>query len=354
MQRCFAMDFWEDMFDLFHFGMGEAQLLRRSHSCFCLDLLNQVVKLPDHVLLKAVINDEAQTHFKSPSRARVEAPTIPFKGGNVVLRATYQDYEALLRHVSTVRVLQAHVQYHEGVVVLDTVNSISFFAGSAEVQNTEILQAAEIFAGGFAGWSRALASLKSGGVRIHPSWLLERDPTCATVLQSMDSSIQLATCIEDLHASRQSHDTLLLSVDFHASWWRKVLHVRPVQIALVSPPCQPWSQAGKGDGLASPDGIIVLQLAELFRVSSIKVVLFEEVDGFQFHKHFQVFYASMRAAGFVCHWRTSLQLGDIAPAYRRRYFMIWARGLEPGGSPVPGLQMASRPRGQLCHHQGGL
>ena len=313
------------MHELFCFGLGEAQLLQGSHSCFCLDLVGPVIRMRDHVLLKAIINDAAQLSCASQRPLMVGAPPTSSRGGSVLLRATYQDYEALLRHVSTVRVLQAHVLYQDQVVVLDTVNSISFFAGSTEVQSTEILQAAEIFAGGFARWSRALASLKSRGVRIHVSWLLERDPTCATALQTMDSSIRQATCAEEISAASQPQDTILLPVDFHTCWWRKALHLRPIHMALVSPPCQPWSKAGKGEGLSSPDGLLVLQLAELFRVSSVKVVLLEEVDGFQSHKHFQVFYAAMRAAGFLCRWRASLQLGDVAPAYRRRYFMIWAR-----------------------------
>ena len=193
------------------------------------------------------------------------------------------------------------------------------------MQRHEVLQAAEIFAGGFAGWSRALFSLRDGGVRTHMSWMLERDSACCTALQAMDNNVVTITSAEDIPAATQPCDTALLPVDFRQTWWRKVLHLRPVHLAFVSPPCQPWSRAGKGEGLASQDGSILLELAQLLQVTNIPVVVLEEVEGFPHHKDFSTVCAAMRRAGYCCRWKATLQLSDIAPASRRRFFMVWVR-----------------------------
>ena len=319
------MSFWNEMSELFCFGLGEDRNHEGVHACFCLHLTKQMVRKSDHILIKASVNDEAQIRCANQGLPTVERPHSFTTGGTVLLKATYQDYEALLRHVSEVKVLQAFVACDGDTVILDAVNNLSFFAGATEVQRHEVLQAAEIFAGGFAGWSRALFSIRDGGVRTHMSWMLERDSACCTALQAMDDNVVTITSAEDIPAATQPCDTALLSVDFRQTWWRKVLHLRPVHLAFVSPPCQPWSRAGKGEGLASQDGSILLELAQLLQVTNIPVVVLEELEGFPHHKDFGTVCAAMRQAGYCCRWKATLQLSDVAPASRRRFFMVWVR-----------------------------
>ena len=73
------------------------------------------------------------------------------------------------------------------------------------------------------------------------------------------------------------------------------------------------------------DGRLLLHLGSYLRASGVPAVAFEAVDGFTYHKHFGIFCAAMRSAGFVCLWRSSLHLSEVSCASRRRYFLIFAR-----------------------------
>ena len=319
------MEFWTEMQGLYAFALGDLSEHVGQHHCYCLKLTDHVIKARDHVLIKAEIDDEAQINCALRAPARVTRPTTVTSGGKLILKATHQDYDILLRHITTVKVLRAFVRKEDSAILLDSTGDISFFGGSVPVQTHEVLQVAEIFAGGFGGWSRAIASLQTGGVRAHVSWLLEREPACIAPLRAMDSQVVEVSRPSDLQHDPQPVDSALLTVDFRDHWWRKAFHLRPIHVVCASPPCQPWSCAGKGEGLRSPDGIILLELAELFGVVDVPVLLMEQVEGFVRHQHFEVFCRAMKDVGMCCIWKASLQLGEISPAYRRRFFMVFLR-----------------------------
>ena len=315
--------FWADMRELFHFSLGPPSQVRGQHACFCLKLLGHHVEVGDSVLVKAEIDDAAQLSWANSGPPSLRPMGDQVSGGKVILRASIQDFEVLLRHTTTVRVLQAFVHHQDNITIIDATAGPCFYAGAIPTQCHETLQVAEVFAGGFAGWSRAIATLRDGGLPVHVSWMLEKDLACRSPLAAMDFDLITATDQSMIPPAHQPSDTVLLAADFCDSWWRCVNHLRPVDIAVISPPCQPWSQAGKTQGFNSADGMLLLEVVEFLRVTGIAAAVVEEVDGFSRHRHFQVFMAAMKSAGFICQWRGSLQLSEIAPASRRRYFLIF-------------------------------
>ena len=270
------------------------------------------------------VGNEAQLLCAQTAPPALVRPPSDSIGGTVILRATFQDYEVLLRHVDKVKVLQTFVQSQDGVTILDATGVPTFYAGHVVTQQHEALQVAEIFAGGFPGWPRAVSSLRDGGLPIHVSWLLERDPDCWASLSVLDSDLVTVSAPANIPSPSQHSGTIFLSTDFRDEWWRRVTHMRPVDLAVVSPPCQPWSSAGKSRGLMAEDGRLLLEVVSYLRVSGVPAVAFEEVDGFVHHKHFGIFYAAMRSAGFVCLWRSLLQLSEVLCASCRCFFLIFA------------------------------
>ena len=316
--------FWDDMQDVFHFALGNAAFVQGQHACYCLKLLGPTITSEDSVLIKAVIDDEAQLRCSNRGPPHLVPPCVSGVGGKVILRATVQDYQFLLRHVTSVRVLQAFTQTQQGVTIIDATCSASFFAGHVPTAVHESLRVAEVFAGGFSGWSRAAATLRQGGIPLRVSWSLERDPACWPLIQAVDSSVHLVSSPEEIEPAVQPSDTLLLAADFHDGWWHRVLHQRPVDLAVISPPCQPWSLAGKSHGFRDVDGMLLLHVVELLRVASIPAVAFEEVAGFARHEHFEAFMRAMHHAGFACVWKAPLELGEVGPATRKRFFLLFA------------------------------
>ena len=327
------LQFWEEMTSLYSFALGDVEGLAGSHACFCLRLSDVMIRTADSVLIKAWIDDEAQLR-NSGRVLSVDITKPPVEARKVVLRASFQDYDFLLKHVCQVKLIQAFVHHSDGLVVLDATAAPSFFSGQRPVTKEATIQVAELFAGGFAGWSRAIGLLQHTGVKVHTSWCLERAADCIPPLQAQHPDMMVADATCDVTPVLQPTDTIMFHADFNSTWWRPAASARPVQAFCVSPPCQPWSTASSQSGLNAPDGLLILQVVDYLKVMAPALVVYEQVDGFSKHPHFPVFFHAMEQAGFSCVWRGSLQLSDIAPTSRRRYFLVW-RHRENGSDHLP-------------------
>ncbi|CAE7786699.1 unnamed protein product [Symbiodinium microadriaticum] len=92
---------------------------------------------------------------------------------------------------------------------------------------------------------------------------------------------------------------------------------------VMSPPCQPWAAPGKGQGLDTPDGRLLLRVAALMQVVRTPVVCIEGVAGFAAHPHFADVMEAWREAGYQLVSREMLQLAEVAPTWRRRLMLVF-------------------------------
>lgn len=114
-------------------------------------------------------------------------------------------------------------------------------------------------------------------------------------------------------------------------------------------PCQPFSLAGKGEGMGRKDGTAFRELIRIGQESSADVLLIENVRGLLARKHgespvIEVIQEAMRAAGY---WPTYtvLDAADFGvPQHRDRLFVVAFRHLEaliefrwPEATHGPGL-----------------
>ena len=318
--------FWEDMVPLYQWGVGSLENLHGQHACFHLQLTPRVAKVDNFCLIVATVEQALQLDFASSNRCRVPEGVVQEGPTKVLIRATLQDYEAILRHTDTVRLIQAYVRCEDGFVVLDATTAPSFFAGCISLRADECVEVAEIFAGGFAGWHRATSVLYHAGLKVHTSWCLEKDSACAAPLLAGDATLSIVETLQEVDFCRHPDDSLLIMDDFSSEWWRPIIARRPVDIMCISPPCQPWSRAARQAGLNSADGRLILQAVDYLKATGVKIAIFEEVEQFPRHKHFGIYFAAIEAAGFRCAWRGSLQLAEVAPSFRARYFLIWIHG----------------------------
>lgn len=60
------------------------------------------------------------------------------------------------------------------------------------------------------------------------------------------------------------------------SWWHYL--VKPIDLLLASPPCQPWSKAGSEQGLESADGRLIVLMMLQCAVLQPAVICMEEVS----------------------------------------------------------------------------
>ena len=156
--------------------MGRAQ---RTFSCFHLDPTDRFAEVEGWYLVVANIRQALQLECARTKEVLPGASTSMMEPTKVLVRATEQDFETILRRSATVRVIQAFARYEEGMVVLDATSPPTFFAAAIPVRQDECVEVAEVFAGGFGGWHRAVSVLRHSNVQAHTSWRVEQDPECA-------------------------------------------------------------------------------------------------------------------------------------------------------------------------------
>ena len=72
---------------------------------------------------------------------------------------------------------------------------------------------------------------------------------------ALEPSLSVATEPSHVRSSHASPACTFIRAELDAAWWQCVFELRPVQIVCMSPPCQPWSTAGKRSGLQVPEGL---------------------------------------------------------------------------------------------------
>ena len=315
--------FWEDMLDLYQWGIGPLGSLSGSHACFQLDVTQRWVEAEDCFLVVAHIDEAVQLDFARSNRYSLRKDFQAVSPIKVLIRASKQDFEATLRHAGKVRLIQASIRLDEEIVILDATAPPSYFATTCTVRQDECVQVAEVFAGGFSGWHRACIGLQTSGVKVHTSWCLEKDAECIEVLTNSHMDMREVGSGEHVDHCTCPSDILLFSDNFNTAAWRVQASHRPVHVMCLSPPCQPWSRAANQAGLMSEDGRLIMQAVDYVKATGVAVVVFEEVEQFPRHPHFRVFYSAMEAANYRCVWRGAAQLAEVAPVHRLRYFLIW-------------------------------
>ena len=88
----------------------------------------------------------------------------------VLLILKSADWPMVNAAMGTIKFLQAHVQGQDNHFILDCTNMRSVLVTASTLRDDTTLRAAELFGGGFAGWSQAAFPLHRNGVPIHMAW----------------------------------------------------------------------------------------------------------------------------------------------------------------------------------------
>ena len=99
------------------------------------------------------------------------SPTAP--GQRVLVAVSEAIYQSVVVHSSTIRVLQARVLSGSELPIIDTCSGLALVAGAVLLQRTEVIEVAELFCGGFNGWSQGLRILRTFGYDCRMKWLLD-------------------------------------------------------------------------------------------------------------------------------------------------------------------------------------
>eukprot|EP00435_Cladocopium_sp_Y103_P011103 s4555_g2.t2 len=94
---------------------------------------------------------------------------------------------------------------------------------------------------------------------------------------------------------------------------------------LASPPCQPWSQAGRMRGLSDPDGAVFAGFVFWTGVSKVRCLNLENVPGLPKHEHYGLLKKVMSLSGFDLVLSNQDKVLPVLPIMRVRWLATCVR-----------------------------
>ena len=243
---------WNRISGLFQFAHEQLGTLDGKTSCSRLRKLGQHVVCEDSVLVKVQIQQRAIVDVSGSELRQVAGDHA---GQVAVLRMRLSDWLFLGQFVDELSAIWTQINIMDGSVVLDSTIGPAFLTGHIPLARHEALKMAEVFCGGFCGWTQAAYCLRDAGVPIKTCWLLDSDAELIDPIRTAHPDIKVTFGPSDFDKFQDLDDTVFLKADLNEGWWHRVWAGRTPDLIAASPPCQPWSTAGHQGGLQCPDGV---------------------------------------------------------------------------------------------------
>ena len=155
----------------------------------------------------------------------------------------------------------------------------------------------------FSGISCESISCKALNLLFTPVFFCEKTKPCRKILQQS----HLPKCIQEDVATRDPETTPKVDVFF------------------CSFPCQPWSKAGKGDGVHDNRGLLVNHSLEYIKLHTPKAIIFENVENIlssKFKPLVEHIKKEVTALNYVVHERVSNVKDYLVPQSRSRWYLV--------------------------------
>ena len=307
-------DDWQTNLDgLFRFAQPWVGDDWQQATCFVLQHFGEAIRCDNEVLVRVHI-------LRHASGLKVElAPP----SGQVLLRARSEDWEIVSKGEGPFRALWTQVALGSSGPILDATVGPAFLATQVRIGGPEQISVAELFCGGFCGWTQAAYSLNTMGPKLYTSWKLDCDSALRPFIQTVSPKAYFVNGPEDFSAAPQD-STLVVFAKLQDSWWHRVWAQRPPHLVCLSPPCQPWSTAGRSGGLQTVNGRLLPLAAKILSAVEVPLLCLEEVQGFLHHRDYPLVMRAFQAGDYRVIWQQQLQLSEVMPTHRARLLMILA------------------------------
>ncbi|CAE7258026.1 unnamed protein product, partial [Symbiodinium microadriaticum] len=257
----------------------------------------------------------------------------PDTAQKVVLVLRSADWLAVETRDGPLHIIAASVSVQSQQFLLDCTGISSVVVTSCNLANDTCVHMAEIFSGGFSGWSQAAYILHQANLPVQTSWTLDVDGACSDMLRHQHECWEEVSDLDGLTWAGDE-GVLHLCADVQKNWWLRVFQRRPVNVVCLSAPCQPWSSAGNEQGLGSDEGLLLLRAIDVVGLFRVPIVLLEQVSNFTNHPHFDTVMHAWSVAGYTVQWQATLNLLDILPGQRQRFLMVLAHKCHVGRKQI--------------------
>ena len=286
--------------------------------------------------------DAVSTDSGLLSRAYVVQSGSTSASRKVLLKLRHADWFALEDPSGVIKVVQSliHVSGEEYMLDCTHVNTLVICTAALNMDSNICM--AELFSGGFAGWSQA-------GLPLHVKWSLDVDEDCERMSQAQTPGLQCISQASELEQiTADTPQALDVCANINWDWWLRSFSLRPVHVVTLSPPCQPWSAAGTGSGLAAADGWLMLRAIDILGAFQPPIVTLEQVAGFLHHAHFPHVMHAWQQVGYKVQWQATLDLLDVLPSSRVRVILVFRHSACTGPPALPGINWTVAQRQNLA------
>ena len=271
---------------------------------------------------------------------QADVPDSNMRSDKALLKLTYSDWNLYQLTQAPLKALNVQVSYVGGWII-DCTGWESVIVTAATLEDGAHLTVAELFSGGFQEWSQAAWLLHRMQVPVSVQWGVECNSDCVK-MQTFQRDTTVITYPEQLErVQTEDVQALTLQANVEDNWWLRAFTVRPVRIAVISAPCQPWSRAAHAAGLTCPEGRLLLRAADICGAAAVPIVVIEQVEGFANHEHFPQVMRAWRLSGYEVQWQQTLDAQHVLPAARKRHLVILKHYACPGGLPLPVVDWTS-------------
>ncbi len=190
------------------------------------------------------------------------------------------------------------------------------------------IRCCEFCMGAFSGWSHVIAIMKELGLNIRHEWGIDIDPICcqsASLTHGMQR-IQSAQQFFQEKGTNVGEIRPIFQTDIREAWYLQFVTSGDMEMALLSPPCQPWTNAiCNPKGLNRKDGQTMAFCWSRVKLIQPKFVAMEMVSNIVCHPHWKIILYLIEWSGYHILSVETLQLSDIIPQSRRRVLLIAVR-----------------------------
>ena len=172
---------------------------------------------------------------------------------------------------------------------------------------------AELFCGGFSGWSHVVSFLQTLQMPAEHSLAVDVDPDCVIAYhKTFGGSLQLLGMSLQLDEHGDLPPSLVVESDVMEFDWVHLAGRSVLDLGLASPPCPPWSRASlNAPGLRRKDGVLTPASIALFALLGCKVICIENVSGLFHHAHWRIVLEWLKMWHFELRWAKVLDLADV-------------------------------------------
>ncbi len=172
----------------------------------------------------------------------------------------------------------------------------------------------ELFSG-LGGWTRGLKNFDADS-----SILVEKD---ITVAKACATSLKMPLChIDSLYKQLcmgfAPKPCVLVGDLADTRVWTILSYMR-IEVACMSPPCQPWSKASWESGLQVSDGKIFAKVFQMAPRVGIRVLNTENVGNIVMHPHFSALIEFAKSKGYKCLHEGAYDVYPFLPIKRERW-----------------------------------